>query len=447
MKTRNSILFAFILLLSGNLHAQQKTWSLKECIEYGLKNHGSVRISENQKQTADQQARQALSTYLPQVNGSGTLDNNLKLQKQVIPGGIFGPEPVSVAFGTRYASVLSAQLEQTIFDQSLLIGLKANKPNIALAELNATQTEETLIYNITQAFYQIQISKAQLALLQNNKEMYSKLVPIMQLQVDKGVVTKVELDKVNVNLNNTESTIISTENTIRQAYNSLKYNMGMQDNSADMEILDKEVQPGQTAVANSLANFDYKLQTSYKIQQSNMLLQQIDAQRIRAGALPKLSFYLRYGSQALNNDLGSLYGKMNDFAGMGLKLTVPIFDGFNRNSQYKQAVIKVNTALENMKLNEASIRLQFDNAKTQLTQTQLTLENNKRNIELAQTVFNTTTLQYQKGVNTLTDMLNAEQSLKEAQNTFINNLLKNYQARLDIEKANGTLTQFYKELE
>lgn len=447
MKTRNSILFAFILLLSGNLHAQQKTWSLKECIEYGLKNHGSIRISEHQKQTADQQARQALSTYLPQVNGSGTLDNNLKLQKQVIPAGVFGPEPVSVAFGTRYASILSAQLEQTIYDQSLLIGLRANKPNIALAELNAAQTEETLIYNITQAFYQIQISKAQLALLQNNKEMYSKLVPIMQLQVDKGVVTKVELDKVNVNLNNTESSIISTENTIRQAYNSLKYNMGMQDNSIDMEILDKEVQPGQTAVANSLANFDYKLQTSYKIQQSNMLLQQIDAQRIRAGALPKLSLYLRYGSQALNNDFGNLYGKMNDFAAAGLKLTVPIFDGFNRNSQYKQAIIKVNTALENLKLNEASTRLQFDNAKTQLTQTQLTLENNRRNIELAQTVFNTTTLQYQKGVNTLTDMLNAEQSLKEAQNTFISNLLKNYQARLDIEKANGTLSQFYKELE
>jgi outer membrane protein len=447
MKTRNSFLFAFILLLSGNSHAQQKTWSLKECIEYGLTNHGSVRISEHQKQIADQQSRQALSSYLPQVNGSGTLDNNLKLQKQVIPAGIFGPEPVSVAFGTRYSSVLSAQLDQTIFDQSLLIGLKANKPNIALAELNATQNEETLIYNITQAFYQIQISKAQLTLLQNNKEMYAKLVPIMQLQVEKGVVTKVELDKVLVNLSNTESSIISTENTIRQAYNSLKYNMGMEDNSEDMVISDKEVQSQQTVMANSLANFNYKLQTSYKIQQSSMQLQQIDAQRIHAGALPKLSFYLRYGSQALNNDLGTLYGRMNDFAGMGLKLTIPIFDGFSRNSQYKQALIKVNTALENMKLNEAAARLQFNNAKTQLTQTQLTLENNRRNIELAQTVFNTTTLQYQKGVNTLTDLLNAEQSLKEAQNTYISNLLRNYQARLDIEKANGTLSQFYKELE
>lgn len=447
MKAKKQFLVAIILLLSGNLYAQQKTWTLRECIEFGLKNHGSVRISENQKQTADQQARQALSTYLPQVNGSGTLDNNLKLQKQVIPAGVFGPEPVSVAFGTRYASVLSAQLDQTIYDQSLLVGLKANKPNIALAELNAEQTEETLIYNITQAFYQILISRTQLSLLQNNKDMYAKLVPIMQLQVDKGVVTKVELDKVKVNLNNTESSIISTENTIRQAYNSLKYSMGMQDNSADMEIAEKEVQSGQVVISNSLANFDYKQQTTYRIQQNNLLLQQIDAQRIHAGSLPKLSFYLRYGSQALNNDLGRLYGKMNDFAGMGLKLTVPIFDGFNRNSQFKQATIKINTALENLKLNEASARLQFENAKTQLSQTQLTLENNRRNIELAQTVFNTTTLQYQKGVNTLTDMLNAEQSLKEAQNTFITNLLKNYQARLDIEKANGTLRQFYKELE
>ena len=103
----------------------QTAWSLKECIEYGLKHFGTVRIAQYQKENARQQSRQALSGYLPQISGSGSFDDNLKLQTTVLPAGVFGPEPTRIALGSKFQTNFSASADQAIFDQSLLIGIKA----------------------------------------------------------------------------------------------------------------------------------------------------------------------------------------------------------------------------------------------------------------------------------------------------------------------------------
>ncbi len=435
-----------IFSMISQAQAQEQAWTLKQCIAHGLKNQISVKVYQNEKHVADQRARQAVSSYLPQVNGNASLDDNVKRQVSVLPAGTFGPEPVKVAFGTQYLSTMSAQLTQTIYDQALLVGIKASKPNKDYAELSARQNDENIIYTVSQAYYQILISKAQLRLLEHNEEMYDKLLPVIQLQVDKGVTAKVELDKVNVNLNNTLSQITATKNIIAQANNSLKFQMGIYDDGSELVLADTSVLEGVMPEIKKVMAFDYMQQTNYKLQQTTIRLQELDAEHIRAGGLPKLSMYANYGAQAMNNDFGKLYNNLYDYSAVGLRLSIPIFDGFNRNSQYKQTMWNISSARENLKLNEAAARLQYENAFTQLSQTQLTLENNKRNILLAQKVFNTTSLQYQKGVNPFSDVLNADQSLKDAQSTFIKTLLNYYQAKLDLEKANGTLNQFYNSL-
>ena len=68
--------------------------------------------------------------------------------------------------------------------------------------------------------------------------------------------------------------------------------------------------------------------------------------------------------------------------------------------------------------------------------------NNKENLNLAQEVFDITNLQYQKGIGTLTDLLNSEYSLKEAQNNYITSMLNLLSSTLNNEKANGTLIPF-----
>src|SRR4029078_6574478 len=99
---------------------------------------------------------------------------NINPQVSVVPAGPFSPTDIKVAFTKRYSTTTQIELNQPIFDQSALIGLKAGKYNKEVAELKAQNNEETLIYNISTAYYQVHLYQLQLQLLHANEETYKE---------------------------------------------------------------------------------------------------------------------------------------------------------------------------------------------------------------------------------------------------------------------------------
>lgn len=192
--------------------------------------------------------------------------------------------------------------------------------------------------------------------------------------------------------------------------------------------------------------FDAKNLTTYQLTENELTLNRLDQERIKAGYLPRLTFNARYGSLALTNEFGNAFKNFVGFGSIGLKLSIPIFDGFNRNAQIQQARIKVITQEEQQKMNVQSYRLAFNNSKSQIQQAQLNVENDDRNVKLARKVYDLTTLQYKQGTTPLTDLINAENSYRQAQTDYVNSLISFYQARLDLEQAQGTLLPFFNQL-
>jgi outer membrane protein len=439
-------LIVIICLLPFHLFAQQQ-WGLKDCIEYGLKNNRSNTVYENEKKAADAKAKEALADYLPKVSITGTFDDNLKVQQSIIPAGIFSPEPLRVAFTQRYNTNGMAQLDQTIYDQSLLTGLKANKYNKQEADLNIKQNQETIIYNIANAYYQIYVYREQLRLLNENLNTYQKQVDISKLQVQKGVTLRKDLDKVTVDYNNALSQIRVAESNLTLSQNQLKYEMGYPINAVlPVDSLSQQdvKLPGGANTLNT--SFSVSNRTDYQLSEINSKLLDIDQSRIKAGALPKLTGYARYGAVGFGATLGPSFNQLSPYSVMGLKLTIPLFDFFKRDAQYSQAKYKSLNAVENLKLDAGKYQLEYENARTKLIKAQSNVDNDKRNIDLAQSVFRTTDLQYKKGVTDLTDWLNAQNSIKESQNNYLNSLYSYYQAKLDLEKAAGGLQIFYTSL-
>jgi outer membrane protein TolC len=420
----------------------QTPFSLRECIDYGLKNNRNNVIYANDRKAADAKAREALAAYLPGVSLTGTFDDNLKVQQTVIPAGVFGPEDVRVAFTKQFNTNGTAQLDQTIYDQSLLIGLQANKYNKQQATLNLEQNEETLIYNISNAYYQIFVYREQLALLASNQLNYHRQMEVIQLQVSKGVTLQKDLDKVTVDYNNVVSQTRVAESNLILSENQLKYEMGYP--------IKDSIRVDSTAANNMIrivavnqSPFSLNTRIDYQLSQVNAKMLEIDQRRIKAGAYPKLTGYARYGAVGFGDHLGESFSTLNSFSAVGLKLSIPILNFYKRNAEYNQARFKYLNAQEQLKLDEGKYELQFENARTKMLKEQVNVENNRRNIELAQSVFQTTNLQYEKGTTDLTDWLNAQNSIKEAQNNYLNSLYNFFQARLDLEKANGTLKIFY----
>jgi outer membrane protein len=445
---KKKLLLALVCFIPFHLLAQQpQQWNLRDCIEYGLKNNRSGVVYDNEKKAADAKAKEALSAYLPSLNVTGTFDDNIRVQESVIPAGLFGPTPLKLAFTQRYNTNGLVELDQTIYDQSLLTGLKANKYNRQQADLNIKQNQETIIYNIGNDYYQTYVYREQLRLLKGNLEVYRKQMEISTLQVKKGVALQKDLDKVTVNYNNAVSQIRVAESSLTLAQNQLKYDMGYPISSELPVDTIAEQNLSNPPVADLAPNgFSAENRTDYQLSQVNSKLLDIDQKRIKAGGLPTLTGYAKYGAVGFGNTLGPSFNDLNPYSAIGLKLSIPLFNFYKRNAQYNQAKYKSLNAAENLKLDSGKYALEYQSAKTKLVKAQSNLESDKRNVELAESVFRTTDLQYKKGVTDLTDWLDARNSIKDTQNDYLNSLYSFYQAKLDLEKASGNLKSFYTSL-
>lgn len=417
----------------------QQSLTLKQCVEYSLSHHPSTQIYKNEVQITNQRFNEGLSAYLPQINGSATFDDNLKRQTTIIPAGQISPTPIEVQFGNQYSTNAMIQADQVIYDQSLITGLQSFTPAKELTQLQQNKNDIDLIYNTAAAYYQVFIYKEEIDILRDNEQKFNDLLRIQELQFSKGVIQKVDVDRVRINITNIVSRKKVAEANLELAKNRLKNAMGMEI-SADVTIADS-VEYSLALDLQPKLTFDLKAVPDYQIQDKNITMQKFDYSRKKATFIPTLSFYARYGAQSFGNDFGQSFNKWYDYSSIGLKLSVPVFDGMRKYSVARQSKLSLLNMQENMKIISHNLELQYENASTQLLSSYSTLQSNRENVTLAKEVFNTTELQYKKGAASLTDLLNSDYAYKEAESNYISSLLRYLIARLDIEKAKGTLKE------
>jgi len=118
---------------------------------------------------------------------------------------------------------------------------------------------------------------------------------------------------------------------------------------------------------------------------------------------------------------------------------VPIFNGFSTRSKVRQADVDIRKTQEDLIDTKLSLDMAFQNAKTQINNSIITINNQKENATLAQEVLNDTQNNYQNGLATLTDLLDAENAYIEAQNNYTSALLDFKLAEVQLIKAKGEL--------
>jgi outer membrane efflux protein len=83
--------------------------------------------------------------------------------------------------------------------------------------------------------------------------------------------------------------------------------------------------------------------------------------------------------------------------------------------------------------------LAYENAHSRLTNNLLTIDSQKENVKLAEEVLLNTQNNYQQGLASLTDLLEAERSLSDAKNNYTNALLDYKLAEIQLLKSQGKL--------
>lgn len=435
-----------VTLLGSLTFAQQKDTlklTLTEAIDYAVKNNPQLKSVQLDETNNQFKIKEIKSSALPQLSGSAGGTDNFQRASQLLPGDLLGQpgKIIPVKFGTRFVYNGTLQLSQKIYDPSINTGLKAAKESQGLYELQSFQSKEDLIYNMASLYIQIQLAEKQKELYTGNIDRTEKLLEITSLQLKEGIAKKIDVEQLKVNLTNMKTQLSNAANDYEKAIDNFKLLMNF-----DMEqpiAITEAGEPEQIVVSKQL-NLDAN--TDLNILDKQIQLQNLNTENIKAGYKPTLSFSANYGRQWQTEKLFKSDATTGFSSGYySLNLSIPIFDGFKKRNQVAQSKI----AAKQLELNKAytakNIQTQFRTANNNLNQNQKVFEAQTQNMKLAEDLYNVAKLSYTEGVSDLSELINAENSLREAQSQYLTALLQTRLAELETMKASGQLSQLIRE--
>lgn len=446
IKQKLYLVSSAFMLLTGQLLAQNQTLTLKECINYTLEHNPNSKIYQNSAKAAKEKIKESRADFLPSLSGNIGLDYNLKLSTTVIPAGSFSPTETKMQMGSKFSNGASAQLDQKLFDRSSLVGLKTAKVSKEIADLNLLKENETLIYNTATAYYEALTYAEKGRLLRENEKQYEKTVSILKLRFDQGEVKKSEYDRARVNYSNVQFEIEVNNSAYKLALNKLKNSMGLElDSVIDIKD-DVETVNVEDNSLNLNTAFNINSLTDLQIDNKNLMLKKLDVSQKKAAFLPTLSLYGKYGGNAYGSEFFPALGNWYDYSAVGLKVSVPIFSGFKKESQLNQSRYNLASQEQTNILNRQTYKLNIQNATTNMLSYWSNLKKAKENLQLAKEMMDASTIEYKEGSATLSSLLDAEYSYKEARTNYTTSLLDYLTAQLNYYKNSGTITEFMNKL-
>jgi outer membrane protein len=435
--------FIGVVFISMQASAQQMhAFSAKDCIEYGLKNNVQVKNALLDIQVQQQDNRILTALALPAVNGSGNYTDNLKIPTQLLPGEFFGQPPgsyVPVQFGTQYSAYGAVTLQQTLFDGEVFVGLQARKTSIDYRRKNLAVTEDLIKENIYKIYYQLVVSKTQIEQIEANITRSKDLLRVNEALYKNGFGEKIEADRTSVQLANFETRKLAVESTIANGYYGLKFLMGMPEK--DSLVLTETVTEDQ--LKRGLLNeglYNYQDRSDFQALESALTLQEYNVKRYKVAFLPTLSLTGNYLRQGQGTDF-NIFGKGQWFSSAyaAINLSVPIFNGFSKEANIKRAKLELEQTQNQLNDLKNSIDNTVGVAVNNFHAAISTLDAQKKNVQLAEQVYQQSQKKYESGLGTTLDISNAQVDLSIAQSNYINSMYDAIIAKVDYLYATGQL--------
>src|SRR5690606_11105601 len=414
-KLKSILLIGAGWLSLGALPAQT-TIGLGDAIRYALNNSEVIKQARLDIEKGVYQIKETRGAALPQLTGTSTMTNNVLVQQFVLPAEAFGGEPgqfIAIKAGQTWSALSQVQLSQQLYNKQVFTGLKAAKSTEEFYRLSEQLSRENVIQQVAANYYQVQISRLQMDVIDATIARVAKLGEMIEGQYANGLARKIDVDRIKVNRSNLDAHKSLLENALTQQENLLKYYMGM--------LIEEPIQLEKLDIATLPLMDIYQLEDDLNVEnllsynvlkkQSELLHFQRDA--IISEGYPTLSLSASYthNTQSNNFNLYSNKALNYDMAAVTLNLRIPIFDGFSRRSRVQQSQIAINRLQEDIRRTNNSLKMANENAKSQLVNSLNTIRMQQANKRLAQEVFENVQNNYKNGLASLTDLLDAEQSL------------------------------------
>lgn len=434
IKTAKLMLLLLTSIALPALTYAQQPITLKDALNFALENNVKVRKAKLDIDGGRYKVEEVRAQALPQITANAGLNYNPIIGQLVFGGN-------AVKLGENWNSTAGVQLSQQLFNQTVFTGLQAAKSSEEFYNLTSKLTEEQIIELVANNYYQVLVNREQLNVIDKNIKNVKVIEKIISNQFQNGLAKKIDVDRIKVNLTNLETQREQTLNAITQLENQLKFSMGMSVNTQITLPATELTEVTQLPLFTDSIGLANRTEVQLLDNQDKLLSLQRKAYVAEYYPSLALTGNYTYNSQSkgfdflTSNSAAIGYGA----SAVGLTLKVPIFNGFLTRAKIRQADVNIRKAKEDRKETVNSLNLAYENAKIQLKNSLNTINSQKKNAELADEIYKSTQNNYNNGLASLTDLLDTESSLTQAQNSYTQALLNYKIAEIQLIKSKGEI--------
>lgn len=432
-------LFAIAIVFVGlEVSKAQEVWTLIQCVDSAQVHNKNLQMQQNNISISKQKKKEVQANLIPKVSINADYKYFMELPTQLMPMNALNPQAPEgqfrdIQFGVPHNINANVQLAMPLYNPQIIGAIGNTKVANELAELQYQKTEEQVLYDVTTLYYNAQIIKNQLDFIDNNLVNSNKLLTNLELLKEQLLAKATDVNKVKLQ---TEQLVTQRENLYSkylQVLNALKMNIGIS--------LDENITVDSEIIETKLTNNYSKNSLDAQIIEAQGRLLSSELKTLnRTRFLPSLNLVASYGTTGFGYDESP-----NDFLDFypigfaGLQLSYPIFNGTSTSRKVKQKKIEINNNELMAKLIYDKNEMEIQNAIRQKSIAESTIINTENQIELAKTIYEQTILQQKHGTATLTDVLLADNAMRESQQNYLNAVIDFLKSDLEIKKITGTV--------
>lgn len=417
----------------------QETLMLEDCLRIGIENNLSLKTSRNEVLKGKHTLSENHAKLLPQINAVASFNDNFEPPVSVTDGSAYG-KLYNVTKTLQYNAAAGLQLQMPLYNQTVYTSIEIARTLNQLNELSYEKAKEDLVMQISKMYFLAQNTVEQLNLVRDNIARLKELRDITVAFYDNEMAVEVDVQRVNINLENLQVQYDNAKAMLTQQYNMLKYVMDYPA-ERDIAVVETNAEEVTTATFNGLNTNQYEL---LLLQEKSRLAEQ-QKKIVGHGYLPTLSLtgswmYSAYTDKFKNWFHSGPSNHWYDSYGLGLSLRVPVFDGFDKRSRIRKAKIDVENARLSYTNALKNMETQYLNAINELQNSERNYRKQRDNCRLAENVCKVTNDRYREGISSMTEVLQDEMRVSEAQNNYLT-------AHYNYQIANLTLLKLTKQLD
>ena len=398
--------------------AEEMVVDLQTAISEALQYNKQLQNSVLDRETYYQKVREARSQGLPQVNAS--LTGTTYFGKEMD----FGDMPIKMENSLTLAATAS-----WTFSMQQIASVKVAKIAQRLTERTVRATEQDVKANVADTYYAVLVYDRNMEIVKANLADMEDIANHTEKCYEAGTVEKTDVDQINVNLATLKNALLSLQRSLESTKRLLVLQMGVdiKTNIKAAQTLDQFL--ATTSEQLDTANMDISQNVNY---QQLLLNREITEQTVKMrkfAYIPTLTASYQYSN--------AIKGGFMNFDHIGnLTLTVPIFSGFARHSQVKQAQIEARKNETNIALMEDNLAQNAEQYAFDLQTAQDAYDLQKENLEVARRVLDNYKNKYNQGALSSLGLTQANQNYLQAESAYAS-------AALDLLMAQTKLLKLY----